>query len=107
MLKKNEMIELSGGEAIAVLKEIEYVMISLRKIASYYYDRTYAPPTDDTAIEYALETTRFIDQSGVMRRLSKARSIISNKFDNELGPDDMGDLEREMELLRFWEKPGD
>lgn len=107
MLEKNQMIELSGLEAISVLKEIEYVMISLKKIASYYYDRTYAPPTEETDIEYALETTRFIDQNGVMQRLAKARGVISDKFDNELGVDDMSDVEREMELMKFWEKPGD
>jgi len=107
MLEKNEMIELSGGEAIFVLKEIEYLLISLNKIAGYYYNRADAPPTDQTEVEYALETTRFIDQNQITRRLAKVRRAVSNKFNNDRGDDDMSDLEREMELLRYWEKPGD
>ena len=107
MLKKNEVIELSGMEVIKVLREIEYTLISLRKIASYYYDKPGTTLTPETEISYALETTRFIDQNQITRRLSKARGILLEKFDDELGSDDMGDVERELELLRFWEKPGD
>lgn len=107
MLENNEMIELSGGEAILLLKEVAYILISLDKIAGYYYNRASAPPTDETDIEYALETTRFIDQGQITQRLAKVRRIVAGKFDNQRGEDDMSDIEREMELLRYWEKPGD
>lgn len=107
MLEKNEMIELSGGEAILIIKEIAYVLISLNKIAEYYYHGTDEQPTEQTAIDYALETTRFIDQNQITRRLAKARRVVSEKFDNKLGDDEMDDVERELELLKYWERPGD
>jgi len=107
MLKDNESIEIPGPEAIEALSEIEYILISLKKIASYYYERVDAPPTDTTPVEYALETTRFIDENEVTRRLAKTRKIISSKFNHELGDDDMGDIERACETIEYWEKPGD
>ena len=38
----------------------------------------------------------------VTERLAKVREILSEKFDDRLGEDDMGDLERAMEELRYW-----
>ncbi|WP_296181166.1 hypothetical protein [Pseudomonas sp. UBA1879] len=107
MLDKNEMIELSGGEAILIIKEVEYLLISLNKIAEYYYNDERTISIEQTGIDYALETTRFIDQSQITRRLAKIRRIVSEKFDNTLGSDDMDDIERELEIMKYWERPGD
>jgi hypothetical protein len=107
MLEKNEMIELTGGEAILIIKEVEYLLISLNKIAEYYYNDERTISTEQTGIDYALETTRFIDQSQITRRLAKIRRIVSEKFDDTLGSDDMDDTERELEIMKYWERPGD
>ena len=107
VLEKNEMIELSGGEAILIIKEVEYLLISLNKIAEYYYNDERTISIEQTGIDYALETTRFIDQSQITRRLAKIRRIVSEKFDNTLGSDDMDDIERELEIMKYWERPGD
>jgi hypothetical protein len=107
MLKNNEMIELSGGEAILIIKEVEYVLISLNKIAEYYYNDERTKSIEQAGIDYALETTRFIDQGQITRRLAKIRRIVSEKFDNTLGSDDMDDIERELVIMKCWERPGD
>lgn len=99
MPKENEKIVLSGEEAIEILKEIEIMLISLHDMGSYYMNR-------DTR-EYEKETTRFIDEWKVTHRLARIRGVLSKKFDNTLGDDDMDDLERAMEKLKYWEKPGD
>lgn len=99
MLKENEKIELSGEEAIDILKEINVILISLHDMGSYYMGQN--------TNEYEKETTRFVDEWKVTERLSKIRGILSSKFDNSLGCDDMDDLERAMESLKYWEKPGD
>lgn len=99
MIKKNEKIVLSGDEAIEILKEIDVILISLHDMGSYYMDK-------DTR-EYEKETTRFIDEWKVTHRLARIRGILSEKFDNTLGDDEMDDLERAMEKLKYWEKPGD
>ena len=98
-MKENGQITVSGNEAIEILKEINLILISLHDMGSYYMNK-------DTS-EYEKETTSFIDGWKVTHRLSKIRGILSEKFDNTLGADDMDDLERAMEDLRYWEKPGD
>jgi hypothetical protein len=107
MLKENEQITMSGVELIEVLKEIEIIMISLHKMGSYYAVKYHEGELDNNSGEYEKETTRFIDEWKVTDRLAKIRGIVSEKFDNKLGDDDMGDLERAMERLKYWEKPGD
>jgi len=92
MLEENEKINLTGEEAITILSEVEYILISLRNIARYYYHK---------------ETTNFIDKNNVTHRLALIRRVVSEKFNDELGDDDMDDIERELEKLQCWEKPGD
>ncbi|WP_301766945.1 hypothetical protein [Burkholderia aenigmatica] len=105
MKKDNEAIELSGEEALRVLAEIEYILISLRNIGRYYHAGPAAAASPDP--DYAQETNRFIDEGRVTRRLAEVRKIITAKFDRSLGADDMDDVERAMEHVKVWEKPGD
>ena len=96
MLKQNQNITLIGTEALDALKEVEYMLISLRKMGSYYGEK---PNSTD---EYRKATTDFIDDCGITHRLAKVRSIISRKFDDTLGEDDMDDIERHVSDLIFW-----
>jgi len=104
---ENEIIKLEGAQLIDALCEIEYIMISLREMGRYYYQNVQSPPTDETYLEYALETTRFIDENLIFDRLNKVRAILSSPFNSELGDDDMDDIERAIETVKFWSKPGD
>lgn len=106
MMRENEQIIISGAELIEVLKEINTILISLHKMGSCYGER-FIEDENKYRKEYEKETTRFIDESKITNRLAKIRSILSEKFNNTLGDDDMDDLERAMESLRYWEKPGD
>lgn len=58
-------------------------------------------------LSYFKETTEFIDNNNITHRLAKIRKIITEKFNDALGNDDMDDIEREMVKIKFWEKPGD
>ncbi|MFC4323265.1 hypothetical protein [Litchfieldia salsa] len=107
MLENNKRLTYSGEEIIEVLKEVEIILRSLHKQGSYY-----AEFIDDNGKldkekerEYFSETTHFIDDWKVTQRLAKIRMILSQKFDNTLGDDDMDDLERAMEGLKYWNKP--
>lgn len=106
MRKNNEKIVLSGEEALFVLSEIEYLLISLRNIGGYYHDDSVSV-VDDGGLAYCQETVRFIDENGVTRRLAKMREMISGKFDDALGDDEMDDIERAVEGMKVWESPGD
>lgn len=97
MLEKNEKIVLPGKEALDALKEIEFILISLHKMGSYYAEKPGALE------EYRKATTDFIDDRAVTQRLAKVRRIISTHFDDSLGDDDMDDMERHFSDLKFWE----
>jgi hypothetical protein len=94
MRPANNLITLTGQEAIEVLKEVELILISLHKIGSYYMG--------ENIEEYQKETTRFIDEWQVTRKLAHIRKILSEKFDSTLGGDDMDDLERAMQDINYW-----
>ena len=97
MLKQNEKIVLTGIEALDALKEIEFILISLRKMGNFYAEKPSAPE------EYQRATTDFIDNYAITKRLAKVRTIISRHFDDSLGKDDMDDIERHFSDLKFWE----
>ena len=99
---ENAEITLPGDDVIEVLREIELILISLHKMGSYYYAH---PDAGVDVDEYRRETTRFIDERRVTRRLARARRILSEAFDSTLGDDDMDDLERAMQGIDYWTPP--
>ncbi|WP_420231638.1 hypothetical protein ACN079_20760 [Pseudomonas sp. ABY48] len=94
MLEKNKVIVIAGESALEALAEIEFILISLHKMGSYYSDK----PVE----QYQRATTEFIDNEKVTQKLAKVRRIISEGFDTALGEDDMDDIERRMEGIDFW-----
>ncbi|RON56321.1 hypothetical protein [Pseudomonas frederiksbergensis] len=94
MLETNKKIVIPGDSLLEALAEIEFILISLHKMGSFYSDK----PTED----YQRATTEFIDNEKVTQKLAKVRRILSENFDNSLGPDEMDDIERRMENIEFW-----
>ncbi len=94
MLDTNKKITISGEDALEALAEIEFMLVSLRKMGTYYIDK----PCED----YQRATTDFIDSARITSRLAKVRGLITAGFDTTLGDDDMDDLERYMQSLKFW-----
>ena len=86
--KNNEIITYSGEDVVNVLKEIDYILVSLHQMGSYYADKV-----DGSKLEYEKETTEFIDGAAVCERLVAVRAKLSEGFDNSVGEDDMSDLE--------------
>ena len=95
----NNSITLSGDSALEALAELEFMLISLHKIGSYYMDKP--------AEEYNAATTSFIDNNHITHRLAKIRSILSEPFDPSLGDDDMDDIERRVCQIEFWKPEKD
>lgn len=94
MLDTNKKIIIPGESALEVLAEIEFILISLHKIGSYYSDKPLA--------DYQGATTDFIDNEKVTQKLAKVRRILSQCFDNTLGEDEMDDIERYIGNIEFW-----
>jgi len=104
--KANERITYTFRELEEVMKEIEIVMQSLHYMGSYYGEK-FINEEDIYRAEYEKETTRFIDEWRVCERLSKIRKIISARINRGIGEDEMDDIERSLEKIKRWEKPGD
>ncbi|MCR5166271.1 MAG: hypothetical protein K6C13_03510 [Oscillospiraceae bacterium] len=98
----NKKIIYNGEDIVNVLKEIEYILISLHDMGSYYADGINAKRD-----EYEKETTAFIDNSLVCNRLAGIRKKLSEKMDLSVGEDDMDDLERACQDIDYWSRPGD
>lgn len=92
-------IALSRDEALEILREVNLVLISLHRIGSHYLDKDRA--------SYERETTRFIDEWQVTRRLASVRRTLTSKFDLAVGADRMDEIERALDDLKYWSAEGD
>ena len=95
----NMQITYDGNEMLLVLQEIEFILLSLHNIGSFYSDKDRR--------EYEKETTEFIDNSLICERLAKMRTFLVSKFDLSEGVDEMDDVERACENIQYWTKPGE
>lgn len=77
MLKENEVIKFTGEEALEILLQVEYILISLCNIARYYYHGDPNEVVDRSA--YEKETANFLDKNSVADRLSQVRKLICEK----------------------------
>lgn len=100
MIDKNNSISFSKDEILEIFVDIEYIMVSLAEIGRYY-----SVPENNDILAYNAETTKFIDDNGVTTKLANIRKLINSKFDLSLGDDDMDDLERACEDIKYWKRP--
>lgn len=98
MVKRDELV-FEKTEILTVLKKVNFILISLNRIGSYYND------IEQSTYEHW--TTEFIDKSRVTNLLSEVRRTLSSGFSNDLGDDDMSELERIMDGIEYWQKPSD
>ncbi len=103
MRNTNETIFLSKKDVEYLLREVEFVLVSLVRLNNFYKEKLgQAFSIHD---EYCEAVTEFIDAERVNDRLAKMRMVIASKFDDTLGDDDMDDLERVLDKIEFWERP--
>ena len=100
--ESNETVEYAGHDIVNILKEIDYMLISLHRMGSYYADKG-----EESSQDYEKETTDFIDETMMCDRLAAIRAKLSEAFDSYLGDDDMDDLERACMDIDYWSSPGD
>ncbi|WP_110993316.1 hypothetical protein [Pseudomonas sichuanensis] len=102
---ENEEISLSRKDVDAILREIEFILVSLGRLNRHYESESVADLAE--CEDYYAAITKFFDCERVTDRLAKMRMIISSRFDDTLGDDDMDDLERVLDKIELWERPGD
>lgn len=104
MLNINKQIVVPGDSVLQILKDVEFIMISLKNIARHYYDNV-ENEEDIDPVAYALATTKFIDENYIVHRLAKMRRTLSEPFDCEINDEELAGVELMMESLEIWRKP--
>ena len=94
--KKHAMKQVSypRKKIVEVLRTLEEIVVSLDRIGSGAHDQTKE--------EHDATVAAFIQKHAIFKKAAKARRILSDAFSRELGPDDMEELEREMQGVRYW-----
>ena len=98
--EKNESITFRKDEIKKMYLEIEYILISLHRMGSYYVD-------NGTLEDYYRETTMFIDNSEVCDRFAKIRALLDEHLDPCCSEKEIEQFEDSCENLPKWRKPGD
>ncbi len=87
----NKKFALDKKELIAVLRDLNFIVVSLDRIGSFC--------TDLDEHEHNDLLAKFVTDRNVFRKLASMRSILSEPFSDE---PDSDELEREMEDLKYW-----
>ncbi len=95
-----EMLHYERSRILEILRDLELMVVSLDRIGSEYLPL----PGRKSEEEINEMLADFIFSWKVLRRLAKARGVLSEAFSDELGEDDMGELEREFQDLQYWSR---
>ena len=87
-------VALDRSKLVAVLRDLEMIVLSLDRIGSSEQDMS--------EVEFWEASSRFLRDWSVARRLLTARMMLSEPFSDELGPDDMDELERLVHDVPHW-----
>jgi len=93
-MKKDDFVQISRADLIAVLRDLNTIVVSMDRIGSCAED-VGREQHDRLLLD-------FFDQWDVWKKLSEARSMLSEPFSYELGKDNMDELERELQDTPYW-----
>ncbi|NIF18067.1 hypothetical protein [Pantoea sp. Cy-639] len=99
MLEEKE-VKISGEEAVDILWELEYLLISLRNIGLYYYMREEVTENDER--DYCIETARFVCGSQMISRLERIKGKLSDRFEACYGQEELDVFRKKLRRKRFW-----
>lgn len=97
---KNEKINIEKEKIKLAFLEVEYLLISLHRMGSYYLD-------NGTMEDYYKETTLFVDESRICDRLAAIRAFLTTYLYSSCSEEEIEQFEDICENLPKWEKPGD
>lgn len=89
-----KQISYTKKEIVEVLRVLEEIVVSLDRIGS--------GADLQTKEQFNATLAAFIQDHSILKKAAKARRILGDAFPREVGPDDMDELEREMQNVRYW-----
>ena len=90
----NETVSFSKSDVVKIIQDLSTIVVSLDRIGSTCDEFGCA--------EYERMLIDFVENWRVSARLARARSVLSEPFSTELGPDDMDELERATQNIPYW-----
>lgn len=92
---KKDTVTYDRKKIIQIIKDLNVLVVSTDRIGSAHHDR-------ESDEQYNAMFVRFFDECGFFRKLAEARAVLSDAFPYETGEDEMDELEREMQNLKYW-----
>ncbi|HSI62199.1 MAG TPA: hypothetical protein VLE43_03750 [Candidatus Saccharimonadia bacterium] len=87
-----KQFEYDRKEVIQVVRLLNELVVSLDRIGAAWVSKE----------EGSATLADFVVQHRILQKCAEARAIMEGPFSRELGPDDMDELEREMEDVPYW-----
>ncbi len=91
----DEKVYYRKKDIVKILADLNMMVVSLDRIGSYYSDCK-------SVEEYHALSSNFLDDWKILPKLARARMILDSAFSDELGDDDMDELERKFQNLQYW-----
>lgn len=91
----NENLEYTRKDILKCLEFLNTIVVSLDKIGSAGADKSINEQRE------LLDT--FCSDWNVYEKLAYIRKVLSSEFSDELGVDDMDELERELQNVPYWD----
>ena len=91
-----EHIRVRKSDLIDALSTLETIVVSLDRIGSCHAELEQGA--------YDKITTEFVEQWDICRRLLAMRKTLSNYFSDDLGDEDMDELERALHETPHWQR---
>ncbi|WDE07035.1 hypothetical protein SG34_009170 [Thalassomonas viridans] len=96
MSENEPMVTYKKNDIIDILKEINLLVVSMNDIGM--------ASIDDANINLAEELLKFLQENDILEKLSEARMILSEPFENEKTEDGNEFLESVMSNLNYWKR---
>lgn len=93
-----ETVTYDKEKIIQILRDLEVLVVSTDRIGSALDDRI-------SEEQYNAMFLKFFDDFGFFRKLALARRVLEEPFSDDLGEDDMDELERRFQDLEYWTAP--
>ena len=92
---ENHTVTYDRKKILQILRDLEVLVVSTDRIGAAWNDR-------ESDEQYNEMFVRFFDELGFFRKLADARTVLSDAFPREACEEEVDELKRELQDLKFW-----
>ena len=94
-MKQKKKIQLAENDVVAVLRDLEVLVVSFDRIGSEF---------SDDPQRHAIETDKFLFETFAFKKLARMRRILSDAYDAQRSKAAVRRLEERLEKTKVWPK---